>query len=83
MFLVTAMTNTIGFIQHRLDREESGASMVEYALLVALIAAVCIVILAFLGTSISNLFQGVATKVCGVATSNSAANCNTAATAPS
>ncbi len=80
MFLVTAMTNTIGFIQHRLNREESGASMVEYALLVALIAAVCIVILTFLGTSISNLFGGVAKQVCNSATASGASGCNNAAT---
>ncbi len=82
MFLVTAITNTIGFIQHRLNREESGASMVEYALLVALIAAVCITILAFLGTSISNLFGGVASKVCSTS-GVSASACSTAATVPS
>ncbi|MGP0032068.1 MAG: Flp family type IVb pilin [Acidimicrobiales bacterium] len=37
-------------------RTERGASMVEYALLVGLIAIVCVVAVGLLGTSISNLF---------------------------
>jgi pilus assembly protein Flp/PilA len=43
-------------LKNRFNRDEEGASMVEYALLVALIAIVCIVALTGLGQSISNLF---------------------------
>lgn len=68
MFIVTAITQFMGFIQGRLNREESGASMVEYALLVALIAAACIVILTALGLNISALFGRVNTAVNNVAT---------------
>jgi pilus assembly protein Flp/PilA len=39
-------------------RNERGASLVEYALLLALIAVVCIVAIAFLGTATSSNFSG-------------------------
>ena len=39
-------------------RGERGASLVEYALLVALIAVVCIVAVTFIGTSGSGKFNG-------------------------
>jgi pilus assembly protein Flp/PilA len=38
-------------IRLRLSRDEEGASLVEYALLVALIAVVCIAAIALIGTS--------------------------------
>ncbi len=41
------------FIQLRLTRDEEGASLVEYALLVALIAVVCIAAIALIGNSAS------------------------------
>jgi len=39
--------------------DESGASLVEYALLVALIAVVCIVAVSLLGSNASNKFSQV------------------------
>ena len=39
------------YIQLRLSRDEEGASLVEYALLVALIAVVCIAAIALIGNS--------------------------------
>lgn len=42
-----------------LGREERGASLVEYALLVALIAVVCIAAISFLGGSAKNKFSSV------------------------
>jgi pilus assembly protein Flp/PilA len=44
-------------------RSERGASLVEYALLVALIAAVCIVAVSNFGTAASDQFQNVADTV--------------------
>ena len=44
------------------DREE-GASLVEYALLVALIAVICIVAIAFLGQAASSKFSSVGSAV--------------------
>ncbi len=48
-------------------RSERGASMVEYALLVGLIAIVAVVAVGLLGTSISNLFTNANNCVSGVA----------------
>lgn len=47
----------------RFWREEDGATSVEYALMVALIAVVIIVAVKALGTSVSEKFQEVATKL--------------------
>ena len=40
--------------------DEDGQALVEYALLLALIAAVCIVVVELLGGSISTLLQNIA-----------------------
>ena len=44
---------------------EKGASLVEYALLVALIAIVCIVAVRTLGNTISNQMRGTAAQISG------------------
>ena len=44
-------------------RSEEGASMVEYGLLVALIAVACIIAVTLLGTNLSALFTQVANAV--------------------
>jgi pilus assembly protein Flp/PilA len=44
-------------------KEETGASAVEYGLLVALIAAIIIVAVGLLGTNLSSKFDRVATTV--------------------
>ena len=46
-------------------REEEGATMVEYALMVALIAVVCIVAVTLLGGNARNKFGAVANNVGG------------------
>ena len=43
-----------------LIRDEEGATMVEYGLMVALVAVVCIVAVQLLGTNLSSLFNTVA-----------------------
>jgi pilus assembly protein Flp/PilA len=48
-------------------RSEQGASMVEYALLVGLIAIVAVVAVTFLGSSIEKLFNTAATNINTVA----------------
>jgi pilus assembly protein Flp/PilA len=40
-------------------RKEEGATMVEYALMVALIAVVCIVTVTLLGTTLSDKFAAI------------------------
>jgi pilus assembly protein Flp/PilA len=47
----------------RFFKDESGASAVEYGLLVALIAVVIVGAVTALGTSISSTFQGAATTI--------------------
>ena len=44
-------------------KDECGAAMVEYGLLVALIAVVCIIAVTTLGTSLSTKFQAVSSSV--------------------
>jgi pilus assembly protein Flp/PilA len=51
-------------------KDESGASAVEYGLLVALIAVVIIGAVTALGTSLSGMFRGVATTISAVPTSS-------------
>jgi pilus assembly protein Flp/PilA len=47
----------------RINGDEKGATMVEYGLLVALIAVACAAILTTLGTDLTGLFTTVDTKV--------------------
>ncbi len=49
--------------QSRFVREEEGATMVEYGLMVALIAIVVIVAVALIGTNLNNTFSTVADSV--------------------
>ena len=53
------------YLRARFGRDERGASLVEYALLVALIAVICIVAIAFLGKSASSKFSTVGSSVNG------------------
>jgi pilus assembly protein Flp/PilA len=43
--------------------DETGASMVEYGLLLALIAVVCIAAITLVGTKISSMFSSVAGSI--------------------
>jgi pilus assembly protein Flp/PilA len=60
------MITTIEFLRSwvaaRRD-DERGASLVEYVLLVALIAVVCIIAISFLGTSASQQFSNVGSEI--------------------
>ena len=49
----------VPFVRARFGRTERGASLVEYALLVALIAIVCVLAVQFLGTQTSAKFSSV------------------------
>ena len=51
------------YLRAKFGRDERGASLVEYALLVALIAVICIVAIAFLGKSASQKFSTVGSSV--------------------
>jgi pilus assembly protein Flp/PilA len=47
------------YLHAKVDRNDDGASLVEYALLVALIAVVCIAAITLLGNSASTKFSEV------------------------
>jgi pilus assembly protein Flp/PilA len=40
-------------------RDDQGATMVEYGIMVALIAAICIIVIGTLGKNVSNAFSSV------------------------
>ena len=64
MDLVTYFNDHIApFIRARFGRSERGASLVEYALLVALIAVVCIVAITFIGSRASSKFSEVGSRL--------------------
>lgn len=50
-------------LRSRFSRDERGASLVEYALLVALIAVVCIVAVTLLGNNASSKFSSVGSSL--------------------
>ncbi len=51
------------FLRARFGRTERGASLEEYALLVALIAVVCILAITFVGTNASTKFSKVGSSL--------------------
>jgi len=54
---------------NRFVREDDGATMVEYGLMVALIAVVCIAAVTLVGSSLSSLFGRVSTNISNAGTS--------------
>jgi pilus assembly protein Flp/PilA len=54
------------FLTDRLRRDDRGASLVEYGLLVGLIAVICIGAIAALGTSIQGMFNSVGVTLAGL-----------------
>ncbi len=57
--------NFAPYLRALLGRSERGAALVEYALLLALIAVVCIIALQFLGKSASEKFSKVGNSIAG------------------
>jgi pilus assembly protein Flp/PilA len=55
-------TRVVGWFRRRLI-DEAGASLVEYALLLALIAIIAIAALVFLGHSAANVLNNVANNI--------------------
>jgi Flp pilus assembly pilin Flp len=54
MYLASVLERTRAFLRLRSAQAEAGASLVEYALLLALVAIACLVALQFVGGSVSN-----------------------------
>jgi pilus assembly protein Flp/PilA len=64
--LNTLVSTLVGWLQSRVSlRDETGATAVEYGIMVALIAAVIVVIVAALGTEVRDAFQTVCTAING------------------
>ena len=57
------MSKFIAAARKFVTAKEEGASLVEYGLLLALIAVVCLAAVATLGTSISTLLSGLAGSI--------------------
>jgi pilus assembly protein Flp/PilA len=60
--MITSFEFLATWLRARFD-EERGASLVEYALLVALIAVVCIAAITLLGSNASSKFSTVANSI--------------------
>ena len=58
----------VAFAQTRLQREEKGATAVEYGLMVGLIAVVIIVAVTALGGQLDTLFRSIVTSLGGTVT---------------
>lgn len=50
----------------RLRRDDEGAALVEYGMLVGLIAVICVVAVTTLGTEVSSAFSKIAAALSGV-----------------
>ena len=54
------MTKPLTAASIKFARDEEGASLVEYGLLLSLVAVVCIAAISLIGTSISSMLSGLA-----------------------
>jgi pilus assembly protein Flp/PilA len=64
MLYLAASLHTLGVnVKNRLSREESGATAVEYGIMVGLIAIVIIVGVGFLGKELSTMFNDIGVKL--------------------
>lgn len=63
--MLTKFDFIASYLRARFGDDERGASLVEYALLVALIAVVCIIAVTFLGNSAKTKFSQVGSAVAG------------------
>jgi Flp pilus assembly pilin Flp len=61
--LTAQWRHCLSFLASQFDGSETGASLVEYALLVALIAVVCVLAVAFVGTAASAKFSTVGSNL--------------------
>ena len=58
-------TDIVNYLQARFARTERGAALVEYALLLALIAVVCIIALTTLGQGAKSQFEDINSEISG------------------
>ena len=60
---LTYFQTLISILSRRIARSEEGASMVEYALLLALVAVVCLGAVTLIGTSATDKFTSIANEI--------------------
>jgi pilus assembly protein Flp/PilA len=70
--MLTYIRSLVSVNVRKVIKSEEGASLVEYGLLVALIAVVCIAGITALGGSINGLFNGLSTTISGTSTGGAA-----------
>ena len=63
--LATLQTYVLQLI-NRFRKEEEGAALVEYGMLVGLIAVICVVAVTTLGTEVSQAFSKIASGLAGI-----------------
>jgi pilus assembly protein Flp/PilA len=63
--MLSSYEHLAAYLRARYGTTERGASLVEYALLVALIAVVCIAAITFLGQAVSSKFSSVGSSIDG------------------
>jgi pilus assembly protein Flp/PilA len=61
--LMLSMVSFVAGIKNRLSSEEKGATMVEYGIMVALIAVIVLAAVGPLGIAIRTMFEGVTTHL--------------------
>jgi pilus assembly protein Flp/PilA len=61
--MLTSFEYLAGWMRAKFGQDERGASLVEYALLLALIAVVCIIAVTALGNSASTKLKGVSDSI--------------------
>jgi pilus assembly protein Flp/PilA len=66
--IYATLVSLVAVAQDRLEREEKGATAVEYGLMVGLIAVVIIAAVTLLGTELKELFTVIQTKLGAIPT---------------
>ena len=60
---VMNFNNLVSYLRAKLLRNDSGQDLLEYALLVALIALVCVVAITSTGTGVNSIFQDISSEL--------------------
>jgi pilus assembly protein Flp/PilA len=61
--LIAPVVALVARMSARLTRRQDGQALVEYALLLALIAMVCIVMIALVGSDANSIFNNIAVRM--------------------
>jgi len=60
---VMNFNNLVSYLRAKLLRNDSGQDLLEYALLVALIALVCVVAITSTGSGVNSIFQDISSEL--------------------